>query len=193
VNELLKQLTAAKRDCGLAGYEGTSAHLEIPQVLKRAELALGAALGALDEPQQAQDEPLAWMNDETGEIVPHFSQYYPAPWFPMGRIPADQSGIAADAVSSVQDEGMVLMPREAKFTNEMKAIHIGEYSFKRTIACYGEDGDGCALDDAPECSHCDSSGEIEVDEVVPWDTCKQIFKGMYATAVQSALSRLASN
>jgi hypothetical protein len=68
-----------------------------------------------------------------------------------------------------------------KITNEMKAAHIGEYSFKHKTSCNGGDLEGC---DGDRCHICDGSGWIEDDLIVPWDTCKQIFKGMHATFVR---------
>ncbi len=47
---LIAQLLDAKRDCGLANYTGTFEHkFALPQVLKNAELALGAAVAALQQ------------------------------------------------------------------------------------------------------------------------------------------------
>ena len=63
----------------------------------------------------------------------------------------------------------VIVPREPKMTNEMKATHIGEYSWEEDAPCYDENGD---------------YQEYTATREVPWDLCKQIFKGMYKTMIE---------
>lgn len=86
----------------------------------------------------------------------------------------------AEAKEHGRREALMGVP---KISNEMKAEHIGEYSFKHKVSCCGGDLEGC---DGDECDCCDGSGLIEDDLIVPWDTCKTIFKGMFQTYARAA-------
>lgn len=88
-------------------------------------------------------------------------------------------------------DGFALVPVDrdggAKITNEMKGHHIGEYKFQQERPC-----PKCALHledhyDEVECL-CGGSEEMTYQEsvTVPWDVCKDIYKGMAKTAMLSA-------
>ncbi len=88
-------------------------------------------------------------------------------------------------------DGFALVPVDkdggAKITNEMKGHHIGKYKFQLERPC-----PKCALRledhyDEVECL-CGGSEEMAYQEsvTIPWDVCKNVYKGMAKTAILSA-------
>lgn len=109
MNDLVERLKAAKRECGLANYEGTAAHLVIPQTLKQAELALGEAIAAL----QCNAEPVADL-DEWFAGNGHYADkvYEQLNYDSLKRVYTEaevRKLLAAQAIP----EGMCLVPRDA--------------------------------------------------------------------------------
>ena len=81
-------------------------------------------------------------------------------------------------ISELVPEGSVVVPVEPKITSDMKADHIGEYTFSEERYCCEDE----------ECSNCGGAGRHMAELTVPWDLCKTIFKAMYKTAIKESLS-----
>ena len=68
-------------------------------------------------------------------------------------------------------------------TSAMKAECIAEFSFQREIAC-----PACCYEseetEQDSCALCNGSGEYTEKLVIPWDTCKEIYKAMAIEAAK---------
>lgn len=87
---------------------------------------------------------------------------------------------------------MMLVPTDPRYPgsnrprilNVMKAECIGEFSFKRETTC-----SACFFDEVDEpqgeCEVCQGQVHYEETIVVPWDTCKDIYKKMAVVASEN--------
>jgi len=81
------------------------------------------------------------------------------------------SKIRAFLSSPPLEDGMVKVPVEPKITNEMKAQHIGEYTFEIEQTC-----SYCAVhhdEDDLECETCNGELTYSMEVTVPWDLTKR--------------------
>ena len=66
-------------------------------------------------------------------------------------------------------------------TSTMKAEHIGEYTVPVTMDCTE-----CA-DGDEKCPCCHGAGEYVYHAIVPWSTCKEIYKRMATSAARECV------
>nr|WP_286948314.1 DUF551 domain-containing protein [Pseudomonas sp. UBA6718] len=102
----------------------------------------------------------------------------PSLYFPPALQDATDAARAAQPAPVVPDWYKLVKVGQGCVTSAMKAECIGDFSFGVTMSC-GECVDIGADSDCPVCG-----GEVEYEQkiTVPWDTCKEIYKGMLAAA-----------